>query len=360
MERTERGITILSNSVKKLRVLLLILCLACAAAALPVQAAGSATPAASVAKGGKWVKTGSGKKYRLKDGTYAQNQWLKIGGKYYYFLKSGLMAKNRMITTDGKTYYVKANGVRIKSSWIKKNGKSYYFDKNGVRAQKKWIRRSGKLYYVGADGAIAKNQWVDGGKYYVGADGLKLKNCVKNGYYLNADGKKVVKVFKGDYIFVGDSRMVGMQKAIAPADTLYIAKVGEGYSWLKSTAGVKLKYYLKANPNVKVVLALGVNDLGNVKSYISYYKKLIKNFPKTKFYILSVNPVDDAKVAKRGYKVKNSAINSFNKKMYVAFRSRYVNTYKEMKADGFGSRDGLHYLEADYIKLYRSIVEKIQ
>ena len=184
-----------------------------------------------------------------------------------------------------------------------------------------------------------------------------MTNTVKDGYYLNASGKNVIKVFNGDYIFVGDSRMVGMQSAVAPSDTLYIAKSGQGYSWLKSTAGVQLRYYLKTNPNVKVVLALGVNDLKNVNSYIIYYKKLIKEFPKTKFYVLSVNPVNE-KI--RRYRIKNSSIESFNKKMYVAFRSRYVNTYRQMKQEGFGTKDGLHYLEADYQKLYATIISKIQ
>ena len=83
--------------------------------------------------------------------------------------------------------------------------------------------------------------------------------------------------------------MVGMKRTYSPSNTLYIAKEGMGYSWLKSTGGPTLKNNLKANPNVKVVLALGVNDLGNIQSYISYYRSLIKAFPKTKFYVLSVN-----------------------------------------------------------------------
>ena len=257
----------------------------------------------------------------------------------------------------GKTYYFKANGVRAESIWIKKGGTYYYFDKNGVRAENKWVKRNGKYYYVGENGAIVTKSWVDNNKYYVGANGTRVTNTVKDGYYLNASGKNVIKVFNGDYIFVGDSRMVGMQSAVAPSDTLYIAKSGQGYAWLKSMAGVQLRYYLKTNPNVKVVLALGVNDLKNVNSYITYYKKLIKEFPKTKFYVLSVNPVNE-KI--RRYRIKNSSIESFNKKMYVAFRSRYVNTYRQMKQEGFGTKDGLHYLEADYQKLYATIISKIQ
>ena len=73
--------------------------------------------------------------------------------------------------------------------------------------------------------------------------------------------------------------------------------------------------------------------------------------------MLSVNPVNE-KI--RRYHIKNSSIESFNKKMYVAFRSRYVNTYRQMKQEGFGTKDGLHYLGADYQKLYATIISKIQ
>lgn len=338
------------------RLFLLVLLLSMGLASVQASAATASTAKSA---GGKIITKGSDKYYRYKDGSIAQNTWIRIGSKYYYFLKSGRMATNRMLKLSGKTYYLKASGVRAEATWVKKNGVYYYFGKNGVRAENQWVKRNGKYYYVGADGKIVKKSWVDGNKYYVGANGTRVTNTVKDGYYLNASGKRVIKVFNGKYIFIGDSRMVGMQNSIAPSDTLYIAKNGQGYAWLKSTAGVQLQYYLKANPDVKVVLALGVNDLGNVKSYISYYKKLIKDFPKTKFYVLSVNPVNEKIEAKRGYRVKNSSIESFNKKMYVAFRSRYVNTYKKMKEEGFGTKDGLHYLEADYQKLYATIISKI-
>lgn len=311
-------------------------------------------------KGGRWVSVSAGKKYRYKNGTYAKSTWLTINGKRYYFLNTGLMAKNRLITTGGKTYYVRSNGLCAKSAWVTTGGKTYYFGSNGVRVQNSWVKRKGTNYYVGPDGTILTNQWVDHGQYYVKANGTRARNCVKDGYYLNGDGKKVVKVFKGDYIFVGDSRTVGMQEAIHPSDTLYIAKKGQGYSWLKSTGGVKLQYYLKANPDVKVVLALGVNDLGNINSYIAYYKKLIKNYPKTKFYVLSVNPVDKMKIAKRGLTSRYKTIASFNKKMQKTFSSRYIDTYKKMIADGFRTKDGLHYTSDENRKLYQTIIAKIR
>ena len=419
--KNEKGGHVILKNLKKLLIIFSFVCLACSFTVAHAQAAQTnVVKSAKQVKGGKWITNSKGKRYRYKNGTYAKNvwiksgssvyrmdakgyaktgwitykgtkyyaatngklyvkkwlkkgekryyfqsngayaksKWLKIGGKYYYFMKNGQMASNRMITTNKKTYYVNASGVRVKSTWVKKSVKRYYFMSNGVRAQKKWVKSGSKYYYLMSNGQMAVNRWV--GSYYVGKDGVRKKNCVVDGYYLNASGKKTVKVFKGDYIFLGDSRMVGMKKTYSPSNTLYIAKEGMGYSWLKSTGGPTLKNYLKANPDVKVVLALGVNDLGNIQSYISYYRSLIKSFPKTEFYVLSVNPVQESVARRYGYTIKKSSILSFNNKLYKAFRSSYVNSYKYMKSNGYKTRDGLHYTSEVYRDLYDYIVKKIK
>lgn len=403
--------------------LLMTICMLCAAGTLQTMAAQKTNVVTSAKRvsGGEWVKTAAGRKYRYAGGTYARNVWLKINGKVYrfdkngicetgwityggdsyyssskgqlytkrwltedgdryyfqengvcvkyrwytvgkkqyFFLKSGRQARNKMFSYKGKTYYVNKSGLKIKSAWLKKGGKLYYFGKDGARVQNKWVIYKGEYRYLGSKGTFVKNSWV--GNYYVGADGTRLKNCVKDGYYLNASGKKVIKVFNGDYIFVGDSRMVGMKMSRPSANTKYVAKVGEGYSWLKKTGGVTLQYYLKVNPRVKVVLALGVNDLGNINSYISYYKSLIKKYPKTEFYILSVNPVEENAGKRYSGYVKNSEIRSFNKKLQKTFSSRYVDafTYMWEKENGYETFDGLHYNPEVYQDLYEYIVSEI-
>lgn len=306
----------------------------------------------------KWLKLDGEKYYFQSNGARAQYKWLKLNGKYYFFLKSGKLARSQMLTLSGKTYYLSGTGARVNSTWLKKNNKKYYFGSNGVRYQSKWLKSGGRYYYLGANGVMVTNKWV--GNYYVGSNGARRTSCVVDGYYLDATGKKTVKKFDGDYIIVGDSRMVGMSNAKSPSDTKYIAKNGMGYDWLKKTAGPTLKNYLAMNPDVKVVLALGVNDLGNVKSYISYYKDLIRKYPKTEFYILSVNPVNESKASSYGYKIKNSAINSFNNKMYTAFRKSFVNTNKYLVAKGFDTRDGLHYTQNVYRDLYDYMIQKIK
>lgn len=373
-----------------------LLCILCMSETSQVSAAGTnVVTSAKTVTGGKWV----GKKYRLSNGSYAKSTWLRIdgsiyrfnakgnrvtgwftyknaryyaastgkvyvkkwlkkNGNYYYFLSSAQMAKSRMIASGGKYYYVNKSGIRVTSAWITYKGKRYFFDKSGVRLQSTWVKFKGKYYYLGADGVKAVNQWI--GDYYVNEKGARLTNCEVDGYYLGADGKKTLIKFTGKYIFVGDSRMLGMKNVIAPADTLYIAKVSAGYSWLESAAGPLLKDYLNLNPDVKVVLALGVNDLGNIQSYIAYYRSLIQQYPATKFYVLSVNPVDEKKAAQNGYTIKNSQIVAFDKKLRKAFgTSVYINTYKYIKSRGVDTRDGVHYETQVYIDLYQFITSTI-
>lgn len=383
-----------STKKKLLKAAVMLCCLFVLAGPLHASAATNVVTSAKKVTGGKWV----GKKYKLASGKYAKNTWLNIGGsiyrfnssrnrvsgwityqkqkyyaaangklyvkkwlkkngKYYYFQSNGRLAKNKMIRSGGKYYYVNASGVRVTSSWVTYGGKRYYFDKDGVRLQKTWLKYKNKYYYLGADGAKVTNSWV--GKYYVGANGARKTNCVVDGYYLNEKGKKTVAVFRGKYIFVGDSRTTGMGNVVPSADTLYISKIGAGYSWLKGAGGTTLKNYLNANPNVKVILGFGVNDLGNIQSYITYYRSLIQAYPQTKFYITAVTPVNQKLCKQHGYTVKNSQIKAFDQQLRAAFGASYINTYKYVKSRGVDTIDGLHYQEEVYRDLYNFIISTI-
>lgn len=388
----------MKGKCRKLLLLASLLCLFCCAGIMQASARTTDMVAsATKTSGGKWVTTSGGLKYRLKNGEYAKDswrkivdqvyyfdadgicaegwftyengvyyatsihricakEWHKIGKKYYYFFKSGRLAANRFVKTGGKYYYVNAKGARMTDSWVQMNGKTYYVSKNGVRLQKKWLKKSGKYYYFKANGVMAVNRWV--GNYYVGSDGARLTDCEVDGYYLDSVGKKTVAKNGDSYIFVGDSRMVGMSASVDSSNVTYIAKSGMGYSWLKSTAGPELKSYLKSDPYVKVVLALGVNDLGNIQSYITYYKSLIKKYPDTQFTVLSVNPVNEKKEASRGYSIKNSRIKAFNKKLKASFGSAYLNSNKYMTQQGFDTVDGLHYTKETYFALYVYIMDQ--
>ena len=205
---------------------------------------------------------------------------------------------------------------------------------------------------------MATDCWIS--DYYVGSDGARLVNCKGDGYYLDATGKKIKpEKFSGSYLIVGDSRTVGMNLAVSSSEVKFIGKVSMGYNWLNSTAGPQVRGYLAGNQKLKVVFAFGINDLGNINSYISYYETLQKEFPSVKFYYMSVNPVNESLASAYGYRVKNAAIKTFNIKLKTAFGSRYINTYSYLTKNGFSTADGIHYVSSTYQKLYQYLMKKI-
>lgn len=306
----------------------------------------------------KWLSKGGNRYYLKKNGVRAAKEWVKRDGKYYYFNSKGVLARSGQICVGGKYYYVDKNGVRKANCWVTIKGERYYFGTNGVRYQNKWVKYKGKYYYLNKNGRMAKDMWV--GVYYVGADGARKTNCCIDGYYLDSTGKrqKALK-FSGKYLIVGDSRVVGMDAAVSGSKTKFIGKVSMGYNWLNSTAGLQVKRYLAGNGNLKVVFAFGINDLGNISRYISYYKALMKEFPDTEFYFMSVNPVKESQAGAYGYTVRNAAIQSFNKKLKSAFGAKYLDAYSYLVKQGFSAVDGIHYTGATYQKLYKYVIQKI-
>ena len=373
--------SVIRTILKKVPILLRVLLLGLSGSRgiLQVSAKTASGPAlAETVAEGLWVNTPTGKMYQYPDGNYAAGKmlnisgsvyyfdkngfsiagkWLKQGGRYYYFQKNGKMASNKVICTGKKYYYVNKSGARVKSQWVTKKGRKYYFGKNGVRLQNQWLKYKGNYYYLGNSGVMAVSQWI--GDYYVGEDGARMTDCIVDGYYLDAAGKKTFQAFEGDYIIVGDSRTVGMEMSCRFDNTLYIAKVNMGYYWLKDTAGITVKNCLEINPHVKVALALGVNDLGNLSLYVQYYRELISQYPETQFYVVSVNPVDERKGALCGYSVKNSQIKAFNKVLKQNFGSSYVNSYKYLLKNGMQTVDGIHYTADTYQKLYQYITAQM-
>lgn len=307
----------------------------------------------------RWLNSGNSRYYFQRSGICAAKKWLKINGTEYYFLKSGKLAVNRIVRTGDISYYVDQDGKKVKSSWAQWKGKYYYLDRNGYALKNSWLRADGKFYYFGADGVMLTSQWIDAA-YYVDETGARVTDGYVDGFYLGSDGRKIG--YAEHYIFVGDSRMVGMQSAVADSDVRYIAKVGEGYDWMEAEAGPRLREYLDLRSEVTVVLALGVNDMGNISNYISYYQKLVLEYPQTRFYILSVNPLDEKAAAKYGYKVKESDIIAFNQKLQSVFSAtQYVDSYSYLKnLKSFATVDGLHYTKETYQSLYQFLMPKIR
>ena len=286
----------------------------------------------------RW-KTDKGKKYYLQaNGTMAVNCFLTLSGKTYRFTTKGVLVVNRMYQIKGKTYFSSSDGSLVTNRWVKTtSGKRYYFDQNGERLEKQWVFYKNKFYYLMSTGAMAVSKKI--GKYRVGSDGARI-------------------VQKKNYVFVGDSRVVGMDMAVSSPDTSFIGKVSMGYSWMMSSAVPQLEKMLKSDPTMYVIFCFGINDLGNVGNYIAAYKNLIAKYKFTNFFFMSVNPVNYAVSTAHGYSVTNSQIEAFNSRLSEAMGFRYLNTYSWLKKKGFDTNDGIHYSLSTYKKLYDYTVIK--
>lgn len=275
--------------------------------------------------GGKFVRSSKGIRYQKKNGSYIRDNWVCIKKNIYMFRKNGYARKNIFFSCDGKKYYA---------------------DKDGVIQYGKWIWRGKKAYYLKADGTMAA--------------GEKLKMSGRT-YEFKANG--VLNTKKSDapksdrYLFVGDSRVVGMS-AFAPHDKAqYIGMVSMGYSYLASSAGPKVKQILAGNPNLNVIFCFGINDLGNVASYISYYKKMMAAYPKTDFYFMSINPISGGGSSY----LSNGLIEAFNRTLKKGVgKKKYLDAYTYLAKNGFSAWDGIHYDGETYLKIYRYTVAEIE
>ena len=174
-------------------------------------------------------------------------------------------------------------------------------------------------------------------------------------------------------IFIGDSRTVGISLAINTQYDTYIAKVGMSYNWFKTTALPALKKTLNKNNNV-VYINMGVNDCANataggtlhINDYIEDINNLIKEYPDTEFYYISVNPVDGnypSSYAKGGYIDKdklNNEIEEFNNQIKSSCNATYIDTSTYLKDTGFKTSDGIHFTSATNKEIYNYSINFVE
>lgn len=154
------------------------------------------------------------------------------------------------------------------------------------------------------------------------------------------------------FVFVGDSRTLGMKDAVGDGCT-YLGAEGEGYSWFSTDGVLALADYLGSNPSQTIILNLGVNDPENINVYIDLYKKLISEYPSCRFYVLSVNPLDEH----ADFNTTNEMIELFNATMKSSFPDNYLDCYSYLKENGFETVDGLHYSDATYQKIHQFVTD---
>lgn len=166
--------------------------------------------------------------------------------------------------------------------------------------------------------------------------------------------KKIYKHYD-KYIWVGDSRTEGLANSISIE---YLAAGGKGLSWCKENMPEIYNY-----KNYNVMINFGINDIGNVNSYIDYYNNLPEDFVRNnQIFIISVNPVNETIAENVGYTIKNNMIKLFNEEIQKNLQNKiyFIDTYTYLQNEGFDTNDGVHYSNATYVKLYNYIRNQIE
>lgn len=173
-------------------------------------------------------------------------------------------------------------------------------------------------------------------------------------------------------IWVGDSRSVGLSMNVKSNDK-YIAKTGMGYDWFIKTALKELSKKLDKNPDQTVIINMGINDCTNywlggedkVFKYVEKVNEFIEKYPDTKFYYLSVNPVNKnypSKYSKTGYIDKdelNDIIIEFNDTIKSECNAVYLDSNTYLIENGFNTVDGIHYDKDTYVDIYDYVVTNV-
>ena len=153
-------------------------------------------------------------------------------------------------------------------------------------------------------------------------------------------------------VFIGDSRTVGMQIYVDSLENeFWSAKNSMGYSWMVRSGVPAVDGLI--GKNTDVVILMGVNDLGNVASYVDYMNEKAAEWKErgARTFFVSVTPVIDSKSPN----AKNSRIESFNAYAQENLKNViYIDAYNRIRYS-FGSPDGIHFDAATYREIYRII-----
>lgn len=194
---------------------------------------------------------------------------------------------------------------------------------------------------------------------------------------LNIVNKKSDSIKNSKIVIVGDSRMefIANDETITkPFNVEFVAKSSTHIDWFKNTASKKIQLILNKNSGqYSVVINMGVNDLNWLKNnydeknlandYYNAYMKLIKSNPNVKFYLLSVNPLDEELIKKRipDNKRSNKSIEKYNNYLKNKIKNSklenllYCDSYNYLK---FTTKDGLHYTQDTNKKIINYIINK--
>lgn len=175
-------------------------------------------------------------------------------------------------------------------------------------------------------------------------------------------------------LWIGDSRAKGMAEYVTNNNTRFLVKKAVNYKWFVTDGIPEIEGTLTKYPDAKIVINLGINDCIQQthgatyavdKKYAIRFNRLIAKYPNTKFYYVSVTPIDGDYITHSTKRFTEEEaltknINLLNKTIKENSSVIYVDANDFMTRRGFETIDHLHYTEESYTKLYNYIMFKIR
>ena len=151
-----------------------------------------------------------------------------------------------------------------------------------------------------------------------------------------------------DIIFVGDSRFVQMKNSAGKNPYTWIAATGQGYKWFNETAVAKIDDCV--GNGSKIVINLGVNDLGNAQKYLTLVNTKAEEWTSkgATVYYSSVNPVSEYRY------ITDEQVTNFNSQLQSGLSENvhWIDSHSYLNSIGYKLVDGLHYNNETYRNLY--------
>ncbi len=154
-----------------------------------------------------------------------------------------------------------------------------------------------------------------------------------------------------DVLIIGDSRCVMMKSATGGGGVSWICQKSKGYKWLETTAIPEAEEMI--GNGTRVVINLGVNDVGNVNRYAALVNAKAAEWAErgAVTYYVSVNPVSD------NARVSEAQVEFFNNQIRGQLSGiRWIDTHGYLMSDGFNATDGIHYDNATSVKIFQAIM----
>lgn len=151
-------------------------------------------------------------------------------------------------------------------------------------------------------------------------------------------------------VYIGDSRFRSMYDAVAGGDGKWECSATGEYTWLLDTA------IPEADPVIgdgtKVLINIGLNDLGNYESYASVINSNASRWKErgADVYFVSVGPVASSS------SILNTDICNFNTYMYNNLEIPFIDLYNYfVTTTGFDTTDGQTYTSTSCMNMYSFI-----